>query len=239
MLSWICCDRSSSVSPICSITLLSIMPSTKLRMSAAFLTPPRADDLTLVAPENCFSRISSSSCSAAGWIPSRLATRITTSVLTRSGNSDSTPAAWSGSRNDSTMAMICGCSRRINSAIARASIHFSCSSPLLFRPSRMRSMMPPALSAPSAEVSMLRMNWSEPTPSEVCSPMVPTKFCITSSICELVTWLKLAIARPISCTSFGPICRRISAACRSPRPSISNAERSRPLRFCTFCLSLF
>jgi len=54
------------------------------------------------------------------------------------GKLGSTRAAWSGSRNDITIAMICGCSRRIRSATDRASIHFSCSSPLLLRPSRMR-----------------------------------------------------------------------------------------------------
>ena len=119
--------------------------------------PPTDDDLMFWLPENCRAMTSLSSLSALGGIPSSVAMRTSTSGRTRSGSTLMTSAAWSGSRCDRTMAMICGCSLRTRSAIARGSIHFSVSSPEVLRPARMRSIRLLARSSPSAWVSTARM----------------------------------------------------------------------------------
>src|SRR5690606_14499046 len=155
--SWILRPSWSSTLRMSSSRPWSWPESMKLRMLAATLTPPIAEDFRFWLPANCRSMISLSSLSALGGMPSRVAMRSSTSARVRSGSSFRVSAAWSGSRWDSTIAMICGCSLRTRSAIARGSIHLSVSRPLVLRPSRMRSIRLPALSAPSACSSTARM----------------------------------------------------------------------------------
>lgn len=155
--SWILLARSASILPISPSTPCSGPVSRKLRMLAATLMPPTLDDFRFWLPANWRSMMSLSSLSALGGMPSRVAMRSSTSARVRSGSSFNASAAWSLSRCAMTMAMICGCSLRTRSATARGSIHFRVSRPVVLRPSRMRSIRPPALSAPSAWISTLRM----------------------------------------------------------------------------------
>src|SRR5690606_13561917 len=155
--SWMRWHSSLSTLPISPRIDWSCPGSRKLRMFAATLTPPMLDDLRFWLPANWRSMISLSSFSAFGGMPSRVAMRRSPSARTRSGRNYSASAAWSGSRCDSTMATICGCSLRTRSATARGSIHLSVSRPVVLRPSRMRSIRLPALSAPRAWISTLRM----------------------------------------------------------------------------------
>src|SRR5690606_27235602 len=131
--------------------------SMKLRMLAAIRTPPIVEDFRFWLPENWRAITSLSSLSALGGMPSRVAMRSSTSARTRSARHLSTSAAWSSSRWAMTMAMICGCSLRTSSAIARGSIHFRVSRPEVLRPARMRSISPLARSSPKAWVSTARM----------------------------------------------------------------------------------
>src|SRR6187402_3697874 len=126
--------------------------------------------------------------------------------------------------------MICGCSWPIISAMARLSIHFNDSSPLLLRPRRMRSMRPPALFSPSALTRMRRMYSSVPTPIEVCCPTSSCSLVRTVSTCSLETFFSAAMAVPTACTSRAPRCLRIDAASSSPRVRSRIAARCAPVR---------
>src|SRR6185437_10035557 len=128
------------------------------------------------------------------------------------------------------MAMICGCSSRMSSATARESIHFNASSPLVERPMLIRSMMLAALSWPRASTSTLRRNSSAPTPTEVWLSTVCAKSEMTPCTSSRETLASFAIAVPIRCTSFAPMCLSTWAASVSPSVSSRIAARSVPLR---------
>src|SRR5690348_8728926 len=125
--------------------------------------------------------------------------------------------------------MICGCSWLIISAMARLSIHLSDSRPLLERPSRMRSIRPPALVSPSAFTRILRMYSSVPTPSEVCRPMSSSSLSSALVTCSRLTLVSAAIAVPMVCTSRALRCLSTSAASCSPRVSSRIAARWAPV----------
>src|SRR5215469_4284737 len=128
------------------------------------------------------------------------------------------------------MAVICGCSRRMSSDTARASIHFSASRPLVERPMLIRSMMLAALSWPKASTSTLRRNSSAPTPTEVWLSTVSAKSEMTPCTSSRETLASFAIALPMRCTSFAPMCLSTWAASLSPSVSSRMAARSVPLR---------
>ena len=129
----------------------------KLRISAAARTPPIGVFLMLSVPERSFVSTSFSSRSAAGWMPSSVAMRSSTSFRRRSVKLSRISEAWSRSRCTRMVAMICGCSFLISSATAAESIHFRPSMPLVSPPCRMRSIRFADLSSPSAFFSTLRM----------------------------------------------------------------------------------
>ncbi len=95
---------------------------------------------------------------------------------------------------------------RISSDTARGSIHFRASRPLFERPMLIRSMMLAALSSPSASMSTLRRNSSVPTPTEVWLSTEEVNSETTPWTSSRDTPLSLAIAEPIRCTSFAPMC---------------------------------
>ena len=202
--------------------------SMKLRMLAATFTPPIEDDFRFWLPANCLAITSFSSLSACGGMPSRVAMRISTSARVRSGRNFSASAPWSGSRCDSTMAMICGCSLRTRTAMARGSIHFRVSRPVVLRPSRMRSIRLLARSSPSACTSTLRTYSSAPLPMLGCS-RVSTNSSITFSTSWRDTPPTEVMATPSFCTSFAPMCLSTSAACCSPSDSRITAARWTPV----------
>ena len=126
-------------------------------ISAAGCTPPRRVVFTRSAlPASTLLSTSFRSRIADGWMPSSVATRTITSLRWRSLNCFSTSAACSNSRCTRIAATICGCSWRISSATAGASIHFRLSMPLMSSPRRMRSISSAALSSPSARFSTER-----------------------------------------------------------------------------------
>src|SRR4051794_27824410 len=114
------------------------------------------------------------------------------------------------------VAMICGCSFLISSATAAESIHFRPSMPLVSLPCRIRSMITPALSSPSALVSTERMYSLESSDMPVCCSASRTNSCKTSSTCSRVTFFNAAIATPIFWTSRGPRNLNTCAASSSP-----------------------
>src|ERR1700722_1808155 len=114
------------------------------------------------------------------------------------------------------VAMICGCSFLISSATAAESIHFRPSIPLVSLPCRIRSMIAPALSSPSALVSTERMYSLESSDRAVCCSASRTNSCRTSSTCSRVTFFSAAIATPIFWTSRGPRNLNTCAASSSP-----------------------
>src|ERR1700761_6263697 len=114
------------------------------------------------------------------------------------------------------VAMICGCSFLMSSATAAESIHFRPSIPLVSLPCRIRSMIAPALSSPSALVSTERMYSFESSDSAVCCSASRTNSCRTSSTCSRVTFFSAAIATPIFWTSRGPRNLNTCAASSSP-----------------------
>src|SRR6185312_2772026 len=128
------------------------------------------------------------------------------------------------------MAMIWGCSSRISSATALGSIHFRASRPLVERPMLMRSMMLAALSAPSASTSTFLRNSSVPTPTAVWLSTEVVKSDTTPVTSSRDTPLSLAIAVPMRCTSFAPMCLSTCAASCSPRVNNRIAARSVPVR---------
>ena len=153
-----------------------------------------------------------------------------------------TPGSWPALRppgrhrgTTSTMAMICGCSWRISSATARASIHLSASRPLLRAAEQMRSMTLAALSSPSALISTLRRYSSTPTPSEVWLSTVEVKSLehlahfVARHVLQLRSSRRRCAARP-----WRPCACITSAASCSPSDSSRIAARSMPLRF-GFC----
>ena len=93
---------------------------------------------------------------------SSVAMRISTSVRMSSGSSGRMPADCSGSRCDSTMAAICGCSPPMICATAFASIHFSASMPWPVWPVVTRSSSMSAFCLPTAWVSTRRTKSCDP-----------------------------------------------------------------------------
>jgi hypothetical protein len=152
----------------------------KLRISAAVRMPPIGLRLRLSLPDKRPVSTSSSSRSAAGWMPSSVAIRSSTSLRSRSLKQETISDAWSRSRWTRMVAMICGCSFLINSATADESIHFRPSIPLVSLPCRIRSMIAPALSSPSALVSTERMYSLESRDRAVCCSASRTNSCSTS-----------------------------------------------------------
>jgi hypothetical protein len=68
------------------MTAVSLALPMKLSISATVRTPPMADFLMLADPESRRSITSFSSFNASGWMPSRVATRRTTSLRSLSEN---------------------------------------------------------------------------------------------------------------------------------------------------------
>src|SRR5882724_12970588 len=132
------------------------------------------------------------------------------------------------------MAMIWGCSRRMSSATARASIHFRASSPLVERPMLIRSMMLEALSWPSASTRTLRRKSSAPTPTEVWLSTDEEKSVMMAWTSSFETLVSFAMAAPMRCTSLAPMCFNTWAASCSPNVSKRIAARSVPLRSASF-----
>ena len=139
------------------------------------------------------------------------------------------------SRYASTMAMICGCSWRISSATARASIHFSASRPLLERPNRMRSMTPRGLVFAERADQHLAQVFVDADAERGLAfhgrGEVARAPGVTSSremFCSCV------MAAPMRCTSLAPMCFITSAASCSPSDSSRMAARSVPLRLASW-----
>ena len=150
MLSWIFIINSGSICDRPPMMDDSRSTLTKFMILAAALMPPKLDDLADELLANCFFMIDSSSSMAEGCTVSRLAMRCSTSGRASGGKKFSTSAATSYSSTDKMMAVTCGCSLRIMSAIERASIHFKMSRPLLPWPGMMRLSTEEALSSPKA-----------------------------------------------------------------------------------------
>src|SRR5882757_4733938 len=132
------------------------------------------------------------------------------------------------------MAMIWGCSRRMSSATARASIHLRASSPLVERPMLIRSMMLVALSWPSASTRTLRRKSSAPTPTEVWLSTEEENSVMMVWTSSFDTLASFAMAAPMRCTSLAPMCFNTCAASCSPSVSKRIAARSVPVRSASF-----
>src|SRR5436190_19671724 len=94
----------------------------------------------------------------------------------------------------------------------------------------MRSMSELAFSSPSALTSTRRTNSSPPTPSAVWLSSSVVNVLSTLRTSSRVTLVSSAMERPRRCTSFAPMCLRISAASVSPSVSNRMAARSTPPR---------
>src|SRR5579883_2792075 len=156
--------------------------------------------------------------------------RISTSVRFSSGSSGRMLAACSGSRCESTIAAICGCSSPMMLATALASIHFSASMPCPLCPFSTRSSSMSAFCLPTACVST-RLTYSGEAEVTLARPSATSmKLPSTALICSRDTCLSSAMARPSFCTSRASSClSRLAASC-SPRLISRIAARSVPAR---------
>src|SRR3982751_5819742 len=69
-------------------------------------------------------------------------------------------------------------------------------------------------------------------PNEVCLPRLPANASSTESASSRETFLSVAIAVPIACTSRASMCFSTAAASCSPSESSSTQARWAPGRFC-------
>ena len=97
-----------------------------------------------------------------------------TSGRDSTGKNANTSAATSDSKTERIIAVTCGCSPRIISAIARASIHCKISKPRLARLGMMRDSTDAALSGPSARFKTVSTYSIVPNERLVCFFSVST-----------------------------------------------------------------
>ena len=126
------------------------------KMFATVRAPPMRRKAAGGATLACFSTSWSSSVSADCGTSLSEAMRISTSVRISSDSSGNMPADCSGSRCDSTMAPICGCSALMICATAFESIHLSASMPWPVWPVDTRSSSKSVFCLPTAWVSTRR-----------------------------------------------------------------------------------